>query len=110
MNRWMMGTAITASLLYPPQASAQYPQQTSAQSDTAKLKCEITGHGSVATIENVNTKKASSICRWKCVYRTYPGPPHINQGARKLRAGETKTFKTAGTALWYLTDIGYSCP
>lgn len=103
MARWMMGAVLAAaSLLTPLPASAQY--------DTAKLKCDITDKGSVVTIENVNKTKASSMCRWQCTYQIKPGGTHINKGAKKLLAGETKVFKKAGKNLQSVVGMVYNCP
>ena len=103
MTRWTIAVLAAAALLMPLQASAQFD-------DTASLKCEITDKGSVATIENKNKTKKSSMCRWQCTYQIAPGGTHINKGANKLRAGEKKTVKKAGKNLQHVVGMVYNCP
>ena len=103
MIRWMVGVLAAAGVLLAPQAA-------SAQYDTAKLTCDITPEGSVATIENLNKAKKSSICRWQCTYQIRTGGTHINKGAKKLRAGEKKTTKRAGKDLQHVVGMVYNCP
>lgn len=103
MTRWMIGAVLTASLLYPLQASAQFDEN-------ASLKCEVTAKGSVATIENKNKTKKSAMCRWQCTYQINPGGTHINKGAHKLRTGEKKTVKKAGKNLAHVVGMVYNCP
>jgi hypothetical protein len=103
MSRWMVGVLAAAGVLFAPLAA-------SAQYDTAKLTCDITPEGSVATIENLNKAKKSSICRWKCTYQIAPGGTHINEGAKKLRAGEKKTTKKGGKNLQHVVGMVYNCP
>ncbi len=103
MTRWMIAALAAASLAYPLPASAQYDY-------TASLKCEVTDKGSVATIENKNKTKKSSMCRWQCTYQVNPGGTHINKGAHKLRAGEKKTVRKAGKNLAHVVGMVYNCP
>jgi hypothetical protein len=103
MSRWVTGMLAAAAVLLAPVAAP-------AQSDTARLKCDITEQGSVATIENLNKEKKSSVCRWQCTYQIRTGGTHINKGAKKLKTGEKKTTKKAGKDLQQVVGMVYNCP
>ena len=64
----------------------------------ARVSCGYTDKYSFVLIanDNMNQGKKRVACRWKCVYRTASGAPHVNAGER-TNIPYMKTFPAART-------------